>query len=51
MSKIIISAAIRGAHKIVDKCAAKFKEAWRNTGRTRRSASPIPPITCPSSTP
>ena len=32
MSKIIISAAIRGAHKIVDKCAAKFKQAMDKYG-------------------
>ncbi|AEB09800.1 acetyl-CoA decarbonylase/synthase complex subunit alpha/beta [Desulfobacca acetoxidans] len=32
MSKIIISAAIRGAHKIVDKCAAKLDEALKKYG-------------------
>ena len=32
MSKIIISAAIRGAHKIVNKCAAKLDEAIQKYG-------------------
>ena len=52
MSKIIISAAIRGAHKIVDKCAAKLDEAiQKNMAKTRKSVSPIPHIIYPLSTP
>ena len=35
MSKIIISAAIRGAHKIVNKCAAKLEEAVGKYGENQ----------------
>ncbi|HEX9884789.1 MAG TPA: CO dehydrogenase/CO-methylating acetyl-CoA synthase complex subunit beta, partial [Desulfobaccales bacterium] len=35
MSKIIISAAIRGAHKIVEKCAAKLDEAIAKYGENQ----------------
>ncbi|MDP3181753.1 MAG: acetyl-CoA decarbonylase/synthase complex subunit alpha/beta [Desulfobaccales bacterium] len=35
MSKIIISAAIRGAHKIVNKCAAKLDEAIAKHGENQ----------------
>ena len=40
MSKIIISAAIRGAHKIVDKCAAKLNEAIAKHGENQEIGFP-----------
>ena len=40
MSKIIISAAIRGAHKIVDKCAAKLDEAVGKHGENQEIGFP-----------
>ena len=40
MSKIIISAAIRGAHKIVDKCAAKLDEAIKKYGEKQEIGFP-----------
>ncbi len=40
MSKIIISAAIRGAHKIVDKCAAKLDEAVAKYGENQEIGFP-----------
>ena len=40
MSKIIISAAIRGAHKIVDKCAAKLDEAIKKYGENQEIGFP-----------
>ena len=40
MSKIIISAAIRGAHKIVDKCAAKLDEALQKYGENQEIGFP-----------
>ncbi len=40
MSKIIISAAIRGAHKIVDKCAAKLDEAIEKYGEKQAIGFP-----------
>ncbi|RQW79773.1 MAG: hypothetical protein EHM79_20465, partial [Geobacter sp.] len=40
MSRIIISAAIRGAHKIVDKCAAKLDEAVAKYGENQEIAFP-----------
>ena len=40
MSKIIISAAIRGAHKIVGKCAAKLDEAVGKYGENQEIGYP-----------
>ena len=40
MSKIIISAAIRGAHKIVDKAAAKLDEALQKYGENQEIGFP-----------
>ena len=40
MSKIIISAAIRGAHKIVDKCAAKLDAAIAKHGENQEIGFP-----------
>ncbi|MBM4302641.1 MAG: CO dehydrogenase/CO-methylating acetyl-CoA synthase complex subunit beta [Deltaproteobacteria bacterium] len=40
MSKIIISAAIRGAHKIVGKCAAKLDEAIQKYGENQEIGFP-----------
>ncbi|MGQ9688982.1 MAG: acetyl-CoA decarbonylase/synthase complex subunit alpha/beta [Desulfobaccales bacterium] len=40
MSKIIISAAIRGAHKIVEKCAAKLDEAIAKYGENQKIGFP-----------
>ena len=40
MSKIIISAAIRGAHKIVGKCAAKLDEAIKKYGENQEIGFP-----------
>jgi acetyl-CoA synthase len=40
VSKIIISAAIRGAHKIVDKCAAKLDEAIKKYGENQEIGYP-----------
>jgi acetyl-CoA synthase len=40
VSKIIISAAIRGAHKIVDKCAAKLDEAIQKHGENQEIGFP-----------
>ena len=40
MSKIIISAAIRGAHKIVDKCSAKLDEAVQKYGENQEIGFP-----------
>ncbi|MFW6127030.1 MAG: acetyl-CoA decarbonylase/synthase complex subunit alpha/beta [Thermodesulfobacteriota bacterium] len=40
MSKIIVSAAIRGAHKIVEKCAAKLDEAVEKYGEKQEIAYP-----------
>jgi acetyl-CoA synthase len=40
VSKIIISAAIRGAHKIVDKCAAKLDEAIQKYGENQEIGFP-----------
>ncbi len=40
MSKIIISAAIRGAHKIVNKCAAKLDEAVAKHGENQEIGFP-----------
>ncbi len=40
MSKIIISAAIRGAHKIVGKCAAKLDEAVQKYGENQEIGYP-----------
>ena len=40
MSKIIISAAIRGAHKIVGKCAAKLDEAIQKYGEKQEIGFP-----------
>ncbi len=40
MSRIIISAAIRGAHKIVGKCAAKLDEAVQKYGENQEIGYP-----------
>jgi len=40
VSKIIVSAAIRGAHKIVEKCAAKLDEAIQKHGEKQEIAFP-----------
>jgi acetyl-CoA synthase len=40
VSKIIISAAIRGAHKIVEKCAAKLDQALEKYGENQEIAFP-----------
>ena len=40
MSKFILSAAIRGAHKIVDKCAAKLDEAVQKYGENQEISYP-----------
>jgi len=40
VSKIIISAAIRGAHKIVEKCAAKLDEALQKYGENQEIGFP-----------
>jgi acetyl-CoA synthase len=40
VSKIIVSAAIRGAHKIVDKCAAKLDEALAKYGENQEIGFP-----------
>ncbi|MDD3581808.1 MAG: acetyl-CoA decarbonylase/synthase complex subunit alpha/beta [Desulfobacca sp.] len=40
MSKIIVSAAIRGAHKIVNKCAAKLDEAVQKYGENQEISYP-----------
>ena len=40
MSKIIISAAIRGAHNIVNKCAAKLDEAVGKYGENQEIGFP-----------
>jgi len=40
VSKIIISAAIRGAHNIVNKCAAKLEEAVGKYGENQEIGFP-----------
>ena len=40
MSKIIVSAAIRGAHNIVNKCAAKLVEAIQKHGENQEIGFP-----------
>jgi acetyl-CoA synthase len=40
VSKIIISAAIRGAHKVVNKCAAKLDEAIQKYGESQEIGYP-----------
>ena len=40
MSKIIVSAAIRGAHNIVNKCAAKLDEAVQKYGENQEIGFP-----------
>jgi len=40
VSKFILSAAIRGAHKIVDKCAAKLDEAVQKYGENQEISYP-----------
>jgi len=40
VSKIIVSAAIRGAHKIVNKCAAKLDEALQKYGQDQEIGFP-----------
>jgi hypothetical protein len=40
VSKIIISAAIRGAHKIVDKCAATLNQAIEKYGENQEIGFP-----------
>ena len=46
MSKIIASAAIRGAHKIVERAEKKYQEALEKWGPEQRSDFPIRPIIC-----
>jgi len=47
VSKIIASAAIRGAHKIVEKAEKKYKEALEKWGPNQEWAFPTPPIIFP----
>jgi acetyl-CoA synthase len=51
VSKIIISAAIRGAHKIVNKCADALYAARDKFGENQEIGFPNTAIICPSFTP
>jgi acetyl-CoA synthase len=48
MSKIIASAAIRGAHKIFNMVEAKYKEVLEKYGPNQEIGFPTPPTICRS---